>query len=88
MREETRVHVRNVMAEIGYVLNRSAADMRGSNAGLTGLVINDLHNPFFTEFGSSLQMAPARAGAICCRPSGSTHVRRSHLPSRRAYSHI
>ncbi len=57
MREETRVHVRNVMADSGYVLNRSAADMRGSNAGLVGLVINDLRNPFFTEFASSLQMA-------------------------------
>lgn len=62
VREETRVHVRNTMAEIGYVYNRSAANMRGSNAGLIGLVINDLRNPFFTEFATSLQMALSESG--------------------------
>ena len=50
------------MAELGYVYNRSAANMRSSNAGLIGLVINDLRNPFFTEFATSLQMALAEKG--------------------------
>ena len=36
--------------------------MRMSNAGLIGLVINDLRNPFFTEFATSLQMALAERG--------------------------
>jgi len=62
VREETRVHVRKIMTEIGYVYNRSAANMRGSNAGLIGLVINDLRNPFFTEFATSLQMALSESG--------------------------
>ena len=62
VREETRVLVRKVMAEIGYVYNRAAANMRMSNAGLIGLVINDLRNPFFTEFATSLQMALAERG--------------------------
>lgn len=57
VREQTREQVRAAMAEIGYVYNRSAANMRSSNAGLIGLVINDLRNPFFTEFATSLQMA-------------------------------
>ncbi len=59
IRDETRETVRKAMAEIGYVYNRSAANMRTSNAGLIGLVINDLRNPFFTEFATSLQMALA-----------------------------
>ena len=59
IREETRKQVRKAMADIGYVYNRSAANMRSSNAGLVGLVINDLRNPFFTEFATSLQMALA-----------------------------
>jgi LacI family transcriptional regulator len=62
VREETRVLVRQAMAELGYVYNRAAANMRMSNAGLIGLVINDLRNPFFTEFATSLQMALAERG--------------------------
>lgn len=62
VREETRQQVRDAMAEIGYVYNRSAANMRNSNAGLIGLVINDLRNPFFTEFATSLQMALSESG--------------------------
>lgn len=50
------------MADIGYVYNRAAANLRMSNAGLIGLVINDLRNPFFTEFATSLQMALAEKG--------------------------
>ncbi|WP_370228278.1 LacI family DNA-binding transcriptional regulator [Cognatishimia sp.] len=60
VREETRDAVRQAMKELGYVYNRSAANMRSSNAGLIGLVINDLRNPFFAEFATSLQMALAQ----------------------------
>lgn len=62
VREETRVLVRQAMADLGYVYNRAAANMRMTNAGLIGLVINDLRNPFFTEFATSLQMALAARG--------------------------
>jgi LacI family transcriptional regulator, galactose operon repressor len=62
VRADTRELVRKAMAEIGYVYNRAAANMRMSNAGLIGLVINDLRNPFFTEFATSLQMALSARG--------------------------
>ena len=62
VREETRVQVRTAMADLGYVYNRAAANMRMANAGLIGLVINDLRNPFFTEFATSLQMALSERG--------------------------
>jgi LacI family transcriptional regulator len=62
VREETRLQVRQAMADLGYVYNRAAANMRMSNAGLIGLVINDLRNPFFTEFATSLQMALSARG--------------------------
>lgn len=62
VREETRLQVRKAMVDIGYVYNRAAANMRKSNAGLIGLVINDLRNPFFTEFATSLQMALSESG--------------------------
>jgi LacI family transcriptional regulator len=62
VKAETREDVRRAMAELGYVYNRAAANLRSSNAGLIGLVINDLRNPFFTEFATSLQMALSARG--------------------------
>ncbi|MGL5009070.1 MAG: LacI family DNA-binding transcriptional regulator [Paracoccaceae bacterium] len=62
VKAETRDLVKKVMAEIGYVYNRAAANLRSSNAGLIGLVINDLRNPFFTEFATSVQMALSAKG--------------------------
>ena len=62
VKEETRVQVKQAMVDIGYVYNRNAANLRSSNAGLIGLVINDLRNPFFTEFATSVQMALSERG--------------------------
>lgn len=62
IRDATRAHVREAMVEMGYVYNRAAATLRSSNAGLIGLVINDLRNPFFIEFATSLQMALSARG--------------------------
>lgn len=62
VREEKRVLVREAMDKLGYVYNRSAANLRSANVGLIGLVINDLRNPFFTEFATSLQMALSARG--------------------------
>ena len=55
VKQETRAEVRAAMDRIGYVYNRSAANLRNAKTGLIGLVINDLRNPFFTEFAASFQ---------------------------------
>jgi LacI family transcriptional regulator len=62
VKSETRADVKQAMMDIGYVYNRAAANLRSSNQGLIGLVINDLRNPFFTEFATSLQMALSARG--------------------------
>ncbi len=62
VRAETRDDVHRAIAELGYVYNRSAASLRSPGAGLIGLVINDLRNPFFTEFATSAQMALSARG--------------------------
>lgn len=62
VKESTRVAVRKAMSELGYVYNRSAAGLRSSSSGLIGLVINDIRNPFFTEFAASLQEALSDSG--------------------------
>jgi LacI family transcriptional regulator len=60
--DRTRAEVRAAMAALGYVYNRAAANLRSAQVGLIGLVINDLRNPFFTEFATSVQMALSAAG--------------------------
>ena len=62
VKESTRVAVRKAMTDIGYVYNRSAATLRSASSGLIGLVINDLRNPFFTEFAALFQMELAKHG--------------------------
>jgi LacI family transcriptional regulator len=60
--DSTRQDVRRAMADLGYVYNRAAANLRSAQIGLVGLVINDLKNPFFTEFATAVQMAISEAG--------------------------
>lgn len=62
VKDTTRETVRQAMADLGYVYNRSAATLRSSSSGLIGLVINDLRNPFFTEFAALFQMELAKNG--------------------------
>ncbi|MBO6758686.1 MAG: LacI family DNA-binding transcriptional regulator [Roseibium sp.] len=62
VRDTTRRDVEKAMAALNYVYNRSAAGLRGAATDLIGLIINDLRNPFFTEFAASAQMAFARKG--------------------------
>src|SRR5262245_8697421 len=56
VKSATRVQVQEALAKIGYVYNRAAANLRSAKIGLIGIVINDLRNPFFTEFATSVQM--------------------------------
>lgn len=62
VKNETRELVEKSMSELNYVYNRSAANLRSAAAGLIGLVINDMRNPFFTEFATSAQMTLASHG--------------------------
>ena len=62
VKAETRAAVQRVMVDLGYVYNRNAANLRSNRVGLIGVVINDLRNPFFAEFATSLQMALSQRG--------------------------
>ena len=76
VRAETQNAVRQAIRDIGYVYNRAAANMRKSNTSLVGLVINDLRNPFFTEFATSLQMSLAERGycTVVANTDENTHL--------------
>ena len=58
----TAHRVRHAMQETGYVYNRAAAQLRRPSVGLIGLVMNNLRNPFFTEFATSVQRALSNRG--------------------------
>jgi LacI family transcriptional regulator len=62
VRPATREVVEQSMNALNYVYNRTAANLRGADVELMGLVINDLRNPFFTEFAASAQMTFASRG--------------------------
>jgi LacI family transcriptional regulator len=62
VKKTTREQVEKSIVATNYVYNRAAANLRGSDTGLIGLVINDLRNSFFTEFATSAQMTFASHG--------------------------
>jgi LacI family transcriptional regulator len=64
VKDETRTIVEASIKAINYVYNRSAARLRGAGTNLIGLIVNDLRNPFFTEFAISAQMTFSKHGYV------------------------
>ncbi|WEI22971.1 LacI family DNA-binding transcriptional regulator [Acinetobacter bereziniae] len=49
VKPETAENVRKVAAQLGYIYNRSAANLRQGVSNIIGVVVNDLTNTFFVE---------------------------------------
>lgn len=64
VKRETLDKVRRVARQMGYVYNRSAANLRSRSSDLVGMVINDLTNPFFAELAVGIEQALADAGYV------------------------
>lgn len=64
VKKKTRDTIEASIKALNYVYNRAAARLRGSGTDLIGLVINDLRNPFFTEFAISAQMTFSKHGYV------------------------
>jgi LacI family transcriptional regulator len=60
--EGTRVKVRSILDELGYVYNRSAARMRAARSRTVGLLIPGLSNPFFAELAAGVDRILDEAG--------------------------
>jgi len=54
--ESTRQKVRDVMADMGYVYDRRAADMRTRRGMTIGLVLTDVRNPYFAELSMAFEV--------------------------------
>jgi LacI family transcriptional regulator len=64
VRAETVAAVRAAMHELGYVYNRSAAQLRSPQSRIVGMVINDLSNPFFAELAIGIERVLRTSGYI------------------------
>jgi LacI family transcriptional regulator len=62
--EETRRRVQLAIAEIGFVRNGSARQLRAGNSQYIGLVMLDVANPFFTEVARGVEDAANEAGYV------------------------
>lgn len=58
----TATRVQQAMAELGYVYDRAAANLRQSRSMTVGLVMTDLANPFFAELTVALEEVTHAAG--------------------------
>jgi LacI family transcriptional regulator len=60
--EATSDRVRLAMAELGYVYNRHAANMRRSESMTLGLIVTDIRNPYFAGLTMTIEEAAHEAG--------------------------
>jgi len=86
--EPTKVRVREAMAEMGYIYDRRAAQMRSRRAHGFGLVLTDVHNPGLAELAMALEDATADVGTSLVMGftrddlDKQTHILRSMLEYR------
>eukprot|EP01037_Dinobryon_pediforme_P041285 gene41285-50949_t len=64
VKPETAEAVRAAMRDLGYVYNRSAANLRNPQSHIVGMVINDLTNPFFAELAVGIERVLRTSGYI------------------------
>ncbi|HEY5802030.1 MAG TPA: LacI family DNA-binding transcriptional regulator [Burkholderiaceae bacterium] len=61
---DTRTMVEAELKRQGYVYNRAAANLRQRRSSSVALVINDLSNPFFSEFAAGVDEALGAVGYV------------------------
>ncbi|HEY3926237.1 MAG TPA: LacI family DNA-binding transcriptional regulator [Acidothermaceae bacterium] len=86
----TRDRVLQAVAELGYVRNEAARQLRSGRSRVIGLVVLDVGNPFFTDLAAGVEDSAADAdlSVILCN-SAESLTRESHyldlLEQQRAY---
>lgn len=60
--EQTKVRVRQVMAEMGYVYDRAAANLRTRRSMAVGLIVTNVRNPYFAELSMAIEQGLQGAG--------------------------
>jgi LacI family transcriptional regulator len=77
--EPTSDRVRLAMAELGYVYNRHAANMRRSESMTLGLIVTDIRNPYFAGLTMTIEEAAHDAGYTLLIGYSRDEVERQYL---------
>ncbi len=81
--KKTRQKVERAIAELGYVYNRSAANLRSSLTHTVGLIIPDIANPIYSDLLSGIEDVLNPLGkAVFIADSNESHERQSHFLQR------
>ena len=78
---ETRERVQRAMADLGFVRNESARQLRAGSSRTLAYVMLDAANPFFTDVASGIDEAAETAdlSLVLCNSRNSADRERSHL---------
>ncbi|MEM7302357.1 MAG: LacI family DNA-binding transcriptional regulator [Pseudomonadota bacterium] len=76
VKDQTSERVRQVIEELGYVYNRSAANLRRARTNIVGLVINDLTVPFIAEMAVGIERVFQEAGIVPIMANTAESLRR------------
>jgi LacI family transcriptional regulator len=60
--EQTKARVRQVMADMGYVYDRGAANLRTRRSMTAGLIVTNVRNPYFAELTMAIEQGLHDAG--------------------------
>lgn len=79
--EATRLRVQAVIAQLGFVRNASAHQLRAGRSYHLGLVVLDVTNPFFTEVARGVEDVASEAGyvVILCNSDSSPEKEKRYL---------
>ncbi len=77
----TREKVEKALAELGFVRNESARQLRAGQSRTLGYVMLDATNPFFTDVASGIELAAEEAGLslFLCNSDNRPSRERTHL---------
>jgi DNA-binding LacI/PurR family transcriptional regulator len=79
--EATRLRVQEAIAELGFVRNESARQLRAGRSRTIGLVVLDVANPFFTDVARGAEELVAASGnlVMLCNSAKDTAREHRHL---------
>ena len=60
--DQTRQRVVRVASDLGYTRNLAASTLAASRSGLIGVVVGDLHNPFFADLSDAISAVAEASG--------------------------